>query len=469
MDESLAEWALAQLYDDLGQRRPPVVWVDSPGEAARAIGDAGARELVTAPYGGVSMCGPVEAMPGDELLIDALGWILAEHVDESALERVAAELGLLLVDWYAPPVECSHGWSVESPLSRALRTLLHSRPEVPKGWYAAWSAAQWVGFYDVLRESGLLTGASHLNRELDVLFGLARSGCGWWWPYRDLCVVSRRPVAMATEDLPRPYSQTRLHCADGPALTFADGWACHVWHGVDVPGDLVEEGWSVDRILAEPDRRIRRCAVERMGWPEFLDAAGLTPKHVPVADPAVPGGALTLYETPESLLGHAATVLVFTDDRGRRRGQELLLRADEPVEGAAQVLHLTREQYLTVNLTTGSEPTRTPAPRIGRPATVPVRSVPQRRGAVAVVPVGLVGHDSSDAGTGSMVPEEGVVVFGDHAEDSCLLRADGSVAWDPLSRGVGVFTVAPDAVAYLEQPGHVPLACAPGAYLLRLV
>ncbi|WP_328484051.1 hypothetical protein OHS71_39080 [Streptomyces sp. NBC_00377] len=55
MDESLAEWALAQLYDDLGQRRPPVVWVDSPGEAARAIGDAGARELVTAPYGGVSM------------------------------------------------------------------------------------------------------------------------------------------------------------------------------------------------------------------------------------------------------------------------------------------------------------------------------------------------------------------------------------------------------------------------------
>jgi hypothetical protein len=489
VDTALAEATLADLYDHLGLAMPRVVWADSPGAAARVLREAGveAEEPVQAPDGyqdSWSVVEPVGVMPGDQWLVSALGWTLGEDVHESALRRVADELGLALSSWYAPPVEMCEGWEARSLLGESLRICLDAHREVPRG-YGAWSAAQWIGFHDVLRQLGLLDVGDHVHHQLDMLAGLARSGCGWWWPRRRLCVVSRRPVVMATEEAPGRHRGTRLHGADGPALTFADGWTCHAWHGIPVPADLVEGGWPVSRILSGPTFELRRCAIERVGWKKLIEATGLEPLGLPVPDPAEPGGTLRLYDVPEGMAdAGGARVLVFAGADGEAeragccRAWEVYSFFDDPVKAASWLLGLTRDQYVTVNQHSESPPSRT-LPQPGRPladetgtaargVTVPLLSDPQRQGDIGVIPAEMAGCPAEGGGT--LVPAEGVIIRAGWDGHPHRLLAEGAVTWRPLradQRDVGVLTVEPGAAAFLTHGPLAPLGCAPGSYLVR--
>jgi hypothetical protein len=93
---------------------------------------------------------------------------------------------------------------------------------------------------------------------------------------------------MVTEELTGRERGRRLHRADGPVLEFADGTRYYAWHGTPVPADLIEEGWSVARILGEPDLEVRRCAIERLGRPRFIEEAGLGQVGRPAPDPGNP-------------------------------------------------------------------------------------------------------------------------------------------------------------------------------------
>jgi hypothetical protein len=74
--------------------------------------------------------------------------------DVDALAGIAEALGVTLVDWYGPPVECAHGYAADARLTGSLRHVVASERAVPAG-YEAWGAAFWVGFYDlVLRFDG---------------------------------------------------------------------------------------------------------------------------------------------------------------------------------------------------------------------------------------------------------------------------------------------------------------------------
>jgi hypothetical protein len=105
---------------------------------------------------------------------------------------------------------------------------------------------------------------------------------------RGAAILTDRPTVLSLDQ------QTRYHAESGPALAYADGYTLHSWHGTGVPADLVEVGWSVAQIMAEENAEIRRCGIERMGWPEFIDAAGF--KLADTADdPGNPGQVLTQY------------------------------------------------------------------------------------------------------------------------------------------------------------------------------
>ena len=78
---------------------------------------------------------------------------------------------------------------------------------------------------------------------------------GRWWPMADAVVLTERPTELHRD------VQRRPHRADGPAIRYPDGWCVYAWHGVLVPADLIEgEGWSTDRIRAESNSVLRRCA-----------------------------------------------------------------------------------------------------------------------------------------------------------------------------------------------------------------
>ena len=81
-------------------------------------------------------------------------------------------------------------------------------------------------------------------------------------------MVCDRPALIQREQMAqRGWGSHRLHCADGPAIAWRDGYALYFWHGVRVPQDVIEqpELITAQRILGETNAEIRRVMLERMG------------------------------------------------------------------------------------------------------------------------------------------------------------------------------------------------------------
>lgn len=112
------------------------------------------------------------------------------------------------------------------------------------------------------------------------------------WTFADFAVVSESPTSIKLD------AQGLQHCADGPAVEYADGFKLYSWHGTRVPEDLIEGHWSAKQILKEPNTEIRRCAVEKMGWDAFIEEAKMEQVGKSVPDPGNPGQFLTLYAAP---------------------------------------------------------------------------------------------------------------------------------------------------------------------------
>ncbi|WP_410587643.1 DUF6745 domain-containing protein [Amycolatopsis sp. lyj-23] len=178
--------------------------------------------------------------------------------------------------------------------------------------------------------------------ELTLWATLVRS-CGWWWPRDGVCVIAERPLAIHTDE------EGRLHSATGPAVVYPDGWGVHVWHGTRVPSWVVEDPTAA-RINQEYNVEIRRCAVEHLGWPAYIEQSGLRVlSRAP--DPGNPGCELQLYDLPPqkwhapSRLLLAVNGSVERDGTRRRYGLRVPAGFDHPLDAAGWSYGLTGAQY----------------------------------------------------------------------------------------------------------------------------
>lgn len=295
-DRPAAEDAITQLYSRLNKPPPTFVWVGSPAAAVRFV----ARPLTLASDG---------------------PWPL-----ETRMASLVSDLRARLPSVYAT-----------DPLRRTVR---ESIAGLIRGAAADRLGLCWYGQHDV-------DWVAHL-REPNPWVTLARS-CGWWWPREDRCVVSDRPSVLRTEPVPGEESELRLHAADEPAVEYPDGWTVHAWHGIRVPSWVIEAP-TVDRIAAEPNVEVRRCAIERIGWGTFIDEAGLTLVGQ-AADPGNPGAELRLYDLPYARWGAATRLLmavngsVERDGTRRRYGLRVPAWVADPVEAAGWSYGLSGAQY----------------------------------------------------------------------------------------------------------------------------
>ena len=139
-------------------------------------------------------------------------------------------------------------------------------------WASVWASvrdsvygqhdAHWLGFYDFFRrEFGL-------EAETDRLIGLTAlaESAGWALPYQRVCVISER------HDAVRLDSSGRIHCEDGPAIHYPDGFAVYGWHGTRVPREWIEDKSSLTAAAALTWKNIeqRRAACEIVGWEAIL-------------------------------------------------------------------------------------------------------------------------------------------------------------------------------------------------------
>ncbi|WP_407667524.1 DUF6745 domain-containing protein, partial [Mycolicibacterium llatzerense] len=104
-------------------------------------------------------------------------------------------------------------------------------------------------------------------------------------------------------------------------VRWSDGWGVYSWHGTQVPADMIDGDWSVERIMAETNTEIRRCAIEKSGWDAILAAMGEQPIDI-CADPAKPENLYQLYRVPDKVnpYGQAVNLLVMTNGSPDRSG-----------------------------------------------------------------------------------------------------------------------------------------------------
>jgi hypothetical protein len=99
--------------------------------------------------------------------------------------------------------------------------------------------------------------------------------CGWWWPFAGGVVLTDRPSILKLDP------ENRVHCPDGPAIGYPDGFEVYSWRGAAVPKAWITNKASLSApiVLTWPNLEQRRAGIEILGWkaiiaeldPEILD------------------------------------------------------------------------------------------------------------------------------------------------------------------------------------------------------
>ena len=160
--------------------------------------------------------------------------------------------------------------------------------------------AAWVAFETFFREVVELEYEGDLAEKAEAYAKTVKSA-GWWWPHAKFVGVSERPKEIHLEDA---GNQKRLHCGNGPAISWRatedeEEFGIYFWHGVNVPKDWImnPKTCSVQEILKEENVEKRRAGCEIISWDRILAE---TPHRVidEDADPEI--GTLVAMDLPDS-------------------------------------------------------------------------------------------------------------------------------------------------------------------------
>ncbi|MFN8613194.1 MAG: hypothetical protein U0931_36990 [Vulcanimicrobiota bacterium] len=89
------------------------------------------------------------------------------------------------------------------------------------------------------------------------------ANAGWVWPFDRVAVICSQARRSLYDN------KDRLHCADGPAVTFLDRWSVWAWQGRLVPRQMIEDpgALSEEELLSIDDLHLLRLMLERRGQP----------------------------------------------------------------------------------------------------------------------------------------------------------------------------------------------------------
>jgi len=276
-DRSKAEAAILAMRAEIGvTNRPIVLWGRSPLECLLILAIIKSKSWQ-------DMCGKLRDQLGSQLdsqlgsqlkdqLRDQLWDQLRDQLRSQLGSQLGAQLRSQLKDQLRDQLWDQLGDQLRSQLGSQLGDQLGS--ELGNEWWGQ-HEAYWISFYTFCRE---IVGAKYdevSDRRLNMWLDISQSCC-WWWCYENYVVISDRPtVCRMTEQ------EGRLHCPDGPALAFADGYSLWRWHGVAVPEDVIlhPEQIAVSRIDSEGNAEVRRVLMERYGEARYLQDSGAKPIH----------------------------------------------------------------------------------------------------------------------------------------------------------------------------------------------
>ena len=345
-DRDAAERGVTEAYAAVGLPAPACVWVDSPLAGAIAATQVRAQAWD-------QVWDQVRAQVWDQVWdqvraqVRAQVWDQAwdqvgdqardqvwDQVRDQVGDQVATQVGDQVRAQVGDQVRAQVGAQVWDQVWRALDLSLCS-------WSAWADAHESIGVTGLAASKGLRTVAAQSP---------------WWWPMRDIAILTDRPTVMARDN------QGRLHNPTGPAIEYADGFGVHAWHGTRVPADLITPGWDLPTALRHDNAEVRRCAIERIagqdGWAKIITAAGWEQVGDAHPDPGNPGQTLALYHVPAARDGglypepvrllHCVNATVERDGTRHEFGLTVPAGIGDPVEAAAWTFGLTQNEYARV-------------------------------------------------------------------------------------------------------------------------
>lgn len=187
---------------------------------------------------------------------------LKPELSQEALDQIYQQMVV--------PVTQQTWSSVAEPL-RMMMTINNGTLFGRQTWECGFGShdAGWVSHYDYLRSIGVKG-----TDPLDGITTLTRS-CGWWWPYKNLCLFTEKPIALKRDN------RGRLHNEKGMVVRYSDNWGFYAWHGVIVPDDVIilKEPITLERIAAERNVEVRRVLIERFGLDDYLKSGKVVKIH----------------------------------------------------------------------------------------------------------------------------------------------------------------------------------------------
>jgi uncharacterized protein DUF6745 len=140
-----------------------------------------------------------------------------------------------------------------------------------------WGAGHWSGweaFYAFIREIGVKFDDPDEEALTDWM--TLSKNIGWWGPWPGVCFVSDRTEEVNFD------AEGRLHAENGPAVKYRDGWGVYYLHGVEVPGEWLEDRKQLTAKIALTWQNLeqRRVAVELIGWAKILSDPSLKAKII---------------------------------------------------------------------------------------------------------------------------------------------------------------------------------------------
>jgi hypothetical protein len=117
--------------------------------------------------------------------------------------------------------------------------------------------SDWLSFYSFFSEAVQLVAQTE---KLEGLFILANSA-GWALPHQNICWVSERHNIVNLDE------RGRIHCANGPAIAYPDGWAIYGWHGTRITEQIAlrPETLTAEQVDKEENAEVKRVMIERFG------------------------------------------------------------------------------------------------------------------------------------------------------------------------------------------------------------
>ena len=92
------------------------------------------------------------------------------------------------------------------------------------------------------------------------------ANCGWVWFFSGAAIITDRPRALRRDE------QNRLHCENGPAIEYRDGFSIYAWHGTRMPKEWVEGRETIDpaEILKAENVEQRAAGAAMLGWSRMV-------------------------------------------------------------------------------------------------------------------------------------------------------------------------------------------------------